>query len=180
MNAKSAVIQLLQANALFVDEPLRTLNMTVLLDTRFAEAPGGLKRHHNYRGGLAIHTAEVLNNAIALASEIDLEELVTAVIWHDYMKIREYALELSLEGFDKPEKVVSLPYRERICHLPGSAMEFHRLAYGKIPEEQLERIEHLLLSHHGRKEWRSPVTPQTAEAHILHTADVMSAEGVNL
>jgi len=59
-------------------------------------------------------------------------------------------------------------------------MEFHRLAYLEISEAQLERIEHLLLSHHGRKEWGSPVEPLTAEAFILHAADMMSSRGVNL
>jgi len=71
-------------------------------------------------------------------------------------------------------------YRKRINHVAGSAMEFHRHAYGVLDTEELEQIEHLLLSHHGRKEWGSPVEPATAEAFILHAADMMSAHGVNL
>jgi len=30
--------------------------------------------------------------------------------------------------------------------------------------------------HHGRLEWQSPVEPQTPEARILHSADMLSAE----
>jgi 3'-5' exoribonuclease len=36
------------------------------------------------------------------------------------------------------------------------------------------RIEHAILAHHGRQEWGSPVEPVTAEAYILHYADMLS------
>jgi len=100
------------------------------------------------------------------------DELITAVIWHDYMKVKDYCW---LDG-----KIVKTDYGKKIYHVAGSAMEFHFHAASCLSTEVLERIEHLLLSHHGRKEFGSPVEPQTAEAFILHTADMMSAQGCNL
>ena len=33
----------------------------------------------------------------------------------------------------------------------------------------------MILSHHGKKEWGSPIEPQSQGAWILHLADMMSA-----
>jgi len=151
---------------------LRRLNNIVLSDIRFQNAPGGSEHHHNYKYGLVIHVNEVMNNVFSMTDNVPPDELITAVIWHDYMKIKDY----EMDG----EKILKTPYRKLINHVAGSALDFHLQAHGEIPDEQLERIEHLLLSHHGRREWGSPVEPQTAEAYILHTADMMSAHGCNL
>lgn len=152
---------------------LRRLNQMVLVDdTSFYHSPGGSKLHHNYRHGLVIHVNEVMQNVFAMTRDNPGDELITAVIWHDYMKTRDY----KLDG----ETVLETPYRKHIRHLAGSAMEFHACAAPLVAREKLECIEHLLLSHHGRREWGSPVEPETADAHILHAADRMSAEGVNI
>ena len=160
------------ANARIKDISLERMNyFTVLHDPRFQISPGGSEHHHNYPHGLIIHVNEVMQNVLSMASNPS-DDLITAVIWHDYMKIKDYALD--------GEQVVKLPYRKLINHVAGSAMEFHHAAHGMLSVPQLENIEHLLLSHHGRKEWGSPVEPLTAEAFILHAADMMSSRGANL
>jgi 3'-5' exoribonuclease len=134
-------------------------------------------KHHDYRHGLVIHVAEVMRNVQSMTYGSPSASLVTAVIWHDYMKTKEYALEPDGEG---GERIVKTPYRNLIRHVAGSAMEFHRVACDLLDEEELLGIEHLLLSHHGRREWGSPIEPSTAEAFILHAADQMSAHGVGV
>ena len=152
---------------------LRELNyFTVLHDPRFQLSPGGSEHHHNYPHGLVIHVNEVMQNVRSMTGGKPSDALTTAVIWHDYMKIKDY----NLDG----EKVVKLPYRKLINHVSGSAIVFHQAACGILPTEELEQIEHLLLSHHGRKEWGSPVEPATSDAFILHAADMMSSRGCNL
>jgi 3'-5' exoribonuclease len=42
------------------------------------------------------------------------------------------------------------------------------------PEERLV-LTHLILSHHGKREFGSPVPPLTLEAEVLHWADNASA-----
>src|SRR5690606_9342382 len=44
-----------------------------------------------------------------------------------------------------------------------------------LPEEIMMRLEHIILSHHGKLEWGSPVTPQTIEANIVHFADYVDS-----
>jgi len=171
--AKDILCNLRYENLRMGNKILSRLNDIVLFNPLFFVSPGGVTKHHDYKHGLIIHVGEVMRNVRLMTRFSPSDELATAVIWHDYMKIREY-------GLDSDGKVVKLPYRNLVRHVTGSAMEFHLHAAVCLPSETVERIVHLLLSHHGRKEWGSPVEPQTAEAFILHAADMMSAHGVNL
>lgn len=172
LTAVEALEYLQIRNSVITIPTLRTLNSIVLNDPAFACAPGGSEHHHNFKHGLVIHVSEVMSNVHSLTYGETSDELTTAVIWHDYMKIRDY----SMDG----DKIIKEPYMKLIHHVAGSAMEFHARAKYCLPQDILENIEHLLLSHHGRREWGSPVEPRTAEALILHAADMMSAQGVNL
>src|ERR1017187_4137913 len=169
---REAFEALRQGVAKIKSQRLYRLCWLVLRDPLFFDSPGGAEHHHNYKHGLAIHVSEVMQNVLKMTGGAPSDELITAVIWHDYMKIRDYGLDGEL-----PTKQ---PYCKLINHVAGSAMAFHHEAAGMLRPDTLVRIEHLLLSHHGRKESGSPVEPQTAEAFILHAADMMSAKGCNL
>ena len=45
-----------------------------------------------------------------------------------------------------------------------------------FPDELRRHVLHLLLSHHGKLEFGSPVEPMTVEAEIVHRADESSAK----
>ncbi|UCG88617.1 MAG: hypothetical protein JSW71_08785, partial [Gemmatimonadota bacterium] len=47
-------------------------------------------------------------------------------------------------------------------------------------EEERQVLLHLILSHHGKLEFGSPVTPMTLEAEALHWADNASAKTASL
>jgi 3'-5' exoribonuclease len=146
----------------------------VLSDPLFFISPGSAEHHHNYRYGLLQHTQEVMANVSAMCYGNPSTELVTAVIWHDYMKIRDYSI--NADG-----KITKEAYGKLINHVSGSAIAFEKFAVEcKVPPEFRERVLHLILSHHGRKEWGSPIEPATAEAFILHAADMMSSRGCNI
>jgi 3'-5' exoribonuclease len=176
MDQETALLSLRNINETVTDKTLQCLNDIVLSDPDFFTSPGGTVRHHNFKHGLVIHTAEVMMNAFMMSHGRMSDELITAVIWHDYMKTREYG-SMTVAGV---EGVVEYPYRKKIGHLAGSAMEFHCEARERLRVEVLVHIEHLMLSHHGRRDWGSPVEPSTSEAFILHSADMMSAKGCNL
>jgi 3'-5' exoribonuclease len=44
-----------------------------------------------------------------------------------------------------------------------------------FPEEKLQQLLHLILSHHGSHEWGSPVVPKTLEAVLLHQVDLLDS-----
>ena len=159
----------------FRERAMKELANNVLYDAAFAEAPGSSRFHHAYRGGLAHHTAEVVSNCIHLAGElphVDTDVLLMAAIFHDWMKTREYVLE-------EDGSVTKTPYCYLIGHVVGSAMAFRELATTYlgvgVSVEFIDDVTHVMLAHHGRTEWRSPVEPQTPEAWILHAADMLSA-----
>ena len=149
----------------------------VLLDKSFQESPGGVTRHHQYKHGLIVHTGEVMNNAMKMAYllPLDLKNILTvATLWHDYMKTVEYSM-------NEQGEIITTAYRRTMGHLTGSVLAFQTEALKqKIEESFYVPVIHCMLSHHGVREWGSPVEPQTAEATILHAADMMSMKGIIL
>lgn len=148
---------------------------TVLDDPRFLESPASAGHHpgpHQAEGGLVLHTLEVAQHAIALARpHVGLaNRALLAAVFHDYGKIHEYAL--------TPDGVTKLPFHARIGHVAWSWAAFYEAAKGIISPEEIEDIGHAMLAHHGRREWGSPVEPQTRLAYILHTADMLSSRGI--
>lgn len=221
MNAADAIqgLSLSVNDTLQRGYPLSDLCFLVINNKRFAESAGGVTKHHQYAGGLAVHTFEVMTNVFELTGHQPSAELVTACVWHDYMKIREYSVEVieavehewinSVKGcscgykpnlnhmthwetqwrhhkFTNPdservETVIKHDYRKLIGHVAGSFAEFmHAARNVQLDEAIIETVGHIMLSHHGRYEWRSPVEPITADARILHVADLMSADGIVL
>lgn len=135
-------------------------------------APG--TGHHALIGGLLQHTSEVVSIGRQMARVARAnEDLVTAgALLHDIGKLESYSWTTGV--FDTTE-------RGRLAgHVVIGAMMF-RAAMAAQPtpvctEEEAMLLEHLILSHHGRLEYGSPVRPMTLEAEILHFADDASAK----
>ncbi len=144
--------------------------------------------HHYGDGGLATHTLEVtelclLNNKYFKKIEkgVDDKIIFLAALFHDIGKIRDYELYDVNEG--KGEEPFDWQYRSgqhkfRIHHISASALMWtEAMMENKMMHEETiyEEVLHAILAHHGRREWGSPVTPQTGVAWLLHLSDNMSA-----
>lgn len=152
---------------------LRKMCLNVLSSEKFAKGYGSSTKHHNWEGGLVVHTAEVMNNALLMAESNSLDvctdELITAIVYHDYAKILDYEL--------KDGKIVYTDHCNKIRHVTKSYGWFMQDCVDyEIPVELQDKIGHIILAHHGRLEWGSPVEPQTTEAYIIHFADMLSAK----
>lgn len=170
---KETAMQYLRDVARSLPAPFNTICLRPLDDGKFDTWPGASSHHHNYAGGLAEHVAEVAYYCALLMGDephIDRTVVLTAAIWHDYLKVNEYT--------DPAEgKVEKLPYMFLVGHPVGSAMAFMEEMTGWEDENNLaEPIVHCILAHHGRREWGAPVEPKTPEAWILHAADMLSAQ----
>jgi len=140
---------------------------------KFSLAPAARTVHHNYLSGLLEHTLEVievcrtLNRLYPGRMEEDL--LLTGAILHDIGKIEEYNLDsISFEFTDRGKLVGHISIgvemlNENITRLPGFSSNL-----------KLE-LEHMILSHHGMREWGSPEIPKTIHAFALFHADLLSA-----
>lgn len=148
--------------------------LEIIEDKKFQECPAAKNRHQAYKGGLVVHTSEVLETSLLMTEsthlEVDRDILVTAIIFHDMGKVYDYYIKE-----DGTYDYTS--HQNKIRHLARSYAEFMISANtNKLDSELTDRIGHVILAHHGRKEWGSPVEPMTAEAHIIHYADMLSAQ----
>ena len=152
---------------------LRDACNVVLYNPIFVTQYGSSGKHHSYPGGLAIHTLEVTQYALQMAEmmpQADTDVVTTAAIFHDYMKIKEYA----------PDGIASVRhtnYRKFVRHVAGSHAAFMIAVEGKlVPEEKLMRIEHAILAHHGALTAGSPIEMSLVEGYLVHYADSLSAK----
>lgn len=137
----------------------------------FAEAPGAKRQHHAYLGGLLEHTvsvAKLLSAVHELHPKLDRDLLITGALLHDIGKLAEFETAVTIEYTDIGRLVGHIVItdrwvRERIEKIPD------------FPRELDNKLNHLLLSHHGQKEYGAPIVPMTAEACALHYADNLDA-----
>lgn len=154
---------------------LRTLLETVFDRERFAQfalAPAAAQVHHAYLGGLLEHTLEVARLCraqIAIHPELDTELLITGALLHDVGKMREYNVAAAFEPTDEGGLLGHIAIADALLAQLGPTIP-------DLLPEVLLRLRHMLLSHHGRHEWKSPQVPKTLEAAALHLADYTSSQ----
>ncbi|NLX18991.1 MAG: HD domain-containing protein [Desulfobulbus sp.] len=140
---------------------------------KFQRAPAAKKLHHAYIGGLMEHTLSIVGMAEKVAGHypmIDRDMLIAGALVHDLAKIEEF-------DFSTP----AFQYTDRgrlVGHLVMGVDIVRRAAeqVTTITEEQLDRLLHMILSHHGQYGFGSPVLPMTPEAVVLHHLDDMDAK----
>lgn len=134
--------------------------------------PAASKNHHAYVSGLAYHVVTMLKIARSLSEiypELNKDLLYAGIILHDIGKIHE------LSG------VVSTSYTLEgtlLGHITIMVSEIKEVAseLGLEDSEEVLVLQHLVLSHHGKEEWGSPVRPMVREAEILHLIDLIDAK----
>ena len=158
------------------DEDYRRLIDAFLADEALCAglrtAPAAIVNHHAYLGGLLEHTLSMAELAIAVADrypELRRDILLTGVLFHDIGKTREILYKRTFQ-FSQGGNLVG--------HLTQGTLMVHEIARGLegFPEEKLNVVTHLILSHHGTREFGSPVLPMTAEAFALHHIDNLDAK----
>ncbi|MFU8795399.1 MAG: 3'-5' exoribonuclease YhaM family protein [Dethiobacteria bacterium] len=159
------------------DIDLKSLLQAFFVDAefarRYANAPAARTVHHNYVGGLLEHTLEVVEicrNLVKLYPEkLNRDLLFTGAILHDIGKVEEYKQESISFDFTDRGKLVG--------HISiGKEMLDARLtALPDFPDHLKLELEHIILTHHGMREWGSPEVPKTIHAFALFHADLVSA-----
>ena len=138
----------------------------------FRLAPAAKRVHHAYLGGLAVHTLGVLKllkSIHAVCDFLDLDLLITAGILHDIGKIEEYTYKRSINISDRGRLLGHI--------VIGSEMIADRIRrISGFPHDLELKIQHMILSHHGEKEWGSPKLPMFPEALVLHYADNLDSK----
>lgn len=142
------------------------------------------EQHHYGCGGLIIHTNEVINLCFQSFKTLGLQPnkqeqqiLFLSCLYHDYGKIWDYTYtDIIHSSMNIPENWTGTNHKRRIHHISRSAIEWNIVASNqKVPELFRDDITHNILSHHGQREWGSPVMPLSKLAWLLHLCDGISA-----
>jgi 3'-5' exoribonuclease len=181
--------QILSAVESIGDPRLRRLSELFLTEfgERFRRSAGARNVHHARRGGLVEHVAQMLRAADAIAATyptLNRDLLLAGTLFHDAGKMWENSF--PKEGLQMPYDL----YGELLGHISIGAELVNRLwqrlrqdkdfeSWKTLsPDSELVRVHllHLVIAHHGEREFGSPVEPKTPEAWALHLIDNLDAK----
>ena len=133
----------------------------------FSKAPAAKSLHHVYLGGLLEHTlsvAAMAERACGHYQAMNRDLVLAGVFLHDLGKTAELSYQRSFGYTDAGNLIGHISMEaewisREIARIPD------------FPEELKMQILHIVLAHHGKLEFGSPVLPKTPEAVLLHYLD---------
>lgn len=142
----------------------------------FSACPASIQLHSAAVGGLLKHTlnvAEICVRVAELHEELNADLVLTGALLHDIGKIKSFKVTSNINQTEQGHLIghVILTDQEvlaRMKQIPG------------FPEQLMSKLRHMLLAHHGKKEWGSPVEPMFPEALLVHEADDLDAKLDNM
>ena len=155
------------------DGELKTLVTAIIAKyrDRFLDWPAAVRNHHAFRSGVLYHSlsmADLAEQVAKLYPTLDRDMLISGCLLHDLGKCvelsgpvaTEYTLEGKLLGHIN---IMADIIREEATRLGIS---------GETPD----LLEHIILAHHGKPDFGSPVLPLTREAMALSMIDDFDAK----
>ncbi len=156
------------------DEKLR--NFVADLFNKYGEKfkimPAAKLMHHNYIGGLLVHTVECAefaeHNMSKFACKVHEDEVYAACLLHDFGKIFEYTIDTETGLIDyapnfREEWISHSQYGFSICMTAGFKL-----------------VAKMIAAHHGRAEWSAIIDLNQKdlepELFMLHFIDNLSAK----
>jgi len=168
--------ELLDAVSTVDNDHLRRLLLDVFEDPgiarRFRRAPGGMRLHHAWLGGLLEHTLSVVRLAGRVADHypgLDRDLLLAGAFLHDLGKIWELTYETAFEYSEEGRLVGHLVLETAWLSKAMDRVE-------GFPRSLRNHLLHLLASHHGKQEHGAPLEPSTPEALALHYVDDLDSK----
>ena len=142
---------------------------------KFRLWPAAVSFHHAYTSGLLEHSVSVAEGARDLAAHyadfkipLNIDIIVAGALLHDIGKLEAYTLE------PVPQMTISGTTAEHIAL--GYSMFLKFAESEKLDAGITKALGHIIISHHGKREYGSPVPPVTPEAFIVSAADNVDFE----
>lgn len=135
--------------------------------SEFERCPASLSSHHAYLGGLLEHSLAVAGKCARAADEhrsVDRDLLVTAALLHDVGRTAELTYHTGIECTQAGRLLGHVTLGVRLIHERGVAAH--------VDAQQLELLEHIVLTHHAGPTGESGMRPATLEALALHHIDL--------
>ncbi|EFR30872.1 3'-5' exoribonuclease YhaM family protein [Eremococcus coleocola] len=140
----------------------------------FYSYPAAKRLHHAVAGGLSFHTMTMLKIAqslLELYPQLNASLLIGGIVLHDIGKTIELSGPISTEYTLKGQLMGHIVLIDEL--IDRAARDLN------IDPDQSEAIillKHMVLAHHGKQEYGSPVVPRLLEAEIIHYIDDMDAK----
>lgn len=160
-----------------VEEPhMRALLESFFADEefmgRFSSVPASISLHSAAVGGLLHHTLNVAGLALEIVRQhpkLDRDMVLTGALLHDIGKVR---------SLDVTSRINYTPEGNLLGEIVmgDELLVSHIAGVEGFPDEVTLKLRHMLLSHHGKREWGSPVEPMIPEALAVHEADDTDAK----
>src|SRR5256714_2940059 len=153
------------------------LDDRALMDN-FCKAPAAMSFHHAYLGGLLEHTVnamQVADAVIPFYPGLNRDMVVAGIFLHDIAKTWELCYDCAF-GYTDGGQLVGHIVKSAIW-VEHKAREAERLLGGeKIPQELVDVLQHIILSHHGEVadgfgSAPSPATPEAIAVHYIRNLD---------
>ena len=138
----------------------------------FKIMPAAKLMHHNYIGGLLVHTVECAEfaelNMAKFAYKTNPDEILAACLLHDFGKIFEYTIDLETGLIDYAPN-----FREEwISH--------SQYGFSTCMSAGFKRVAKMIAAHHGRADWGAIIDLDQKdlepELYLIHFIDNLSAK----
>lgn len=141
-------------------------------EEKIKTAPAAKRFHHNYLGGLLVHTLECLEfakaNMAVFVQTVDAETVYAACILHDIGKIFEYDIDTETGLIDKNDVFL----KEWVSH--------SQYGYSLCMMNGFKTVGKMIAAHHGRKDWGAIVDLENNDLepiyYLMHHIDDLSAK----
>jgi len=158
----------------FQDEKLKAfvLNLLKTNEEKFKNAPAAKQMHHNYIGGLVLHTIECVEFAKVVLTKfkkyINKDEVIAAAILHDLGKVFEYDIDLESGMIEYNEQF----RKDWLSH--------SQWGYSQCMAQGFKNIAKMIAAHHGRTDWGAMIDLGERDLepfyYIIHHIDDLSAK----
>jgi 3'-5' exoribonuclease len=144
---------------------------------RLARSPAAQSFHHAFLGGLLEHTLnsmEVADAIVKFYPGLSRDLLLAGILLHDIAKTWELSYDCAF-GYTDGGQLVGHIVKSAIW-VEEKAREAAAKTGKKIPQELIDILQHIILSHHGVPEFGAVKLPATPEAIAVHFIENLDAK----
>lgn len=141
------------------------------------QKPSAVSHHHNYIGGNIQHSYEVAATSLSLAHfykeeckmDLDLDIVIAGGLLHDLGKLWCYEINSGVSSAN-----IYCALQDHIVIGYQKLVDIAKELCINLESSWFMKLAHIITSHHGLKEYGSPVQPAIPEAVIVSEADMLS------
>jgi 3'-5' exoribonuclease len=140
-------------------------------------APAAQSFHHAFIGGLLEHTLNAIEVADALMKfypGLNRDLVISGIFLHDIAKTWELSYDAAF-GYTDGGQLVGHIVKSALW-LEHKRAEAEELIGEKIPQDLIDVLQHIIISHHGIPEFGAVKVPATPEAIAVHHIENMDAK----